>query len=84
MEPLVGLVGGRAVAVAQRGDEPVVGAPQRPQVAIAQLRDGELGRQPVHDGEQRDEVLDVVGPQRRHAGETLRLHLHEPLVAQPR
>ena len=81
---LVGLVGRRAVALAQRGDEQLVGAPELPQVAIAQLRDGELGGQPVHDREQRHDVLDVGRGNRRHAGETLRLHLHEPLVAQPR
>ena len=30
-----------------------------PQVALAQLRDGELGRQPVHDREHREDVVDV-------------------------
>ena len=84
VERVVGRVGGIAVVRAQRADEAVVVAPQRGDSRRAKLRHGELCRERVQGGEELHEVVDVLRSQRRDAGVALRLHLDEPLLAQPR
>ena len=60
VEAVVGAVGREAVALAQRDDEGLVLPAQLADVERAQARHRELGRQPVHDGEQGHDLVHVA------------------------
>ena len=83
VEGLVGAVGLAAVAFAQRGDERLVVHPQLAHLRRPEPRHGELRREAVHRREQRDDLVHVAHAQAGHAGEPLRRHVDEALVAQP-